>query len=68
MMSKPYTKPAEEEKAPKPPSIIPGKTDLRIWAIQEKGAEMMKACGYNPETDFCKFRILPLISTTLEKS
>ncbi|KAE9366218.1 hypothetical protein N431DRAFT_351361 [Stipitochalara longipes BDJ] len=53
-MSRPYTKTAEEEKAPKPPSIRPEATDLKIWSIYERCGEMMKACGYNPKTDFAR--------------
>jgi hypothetical protein len=54
MMSKPYTKTPEEENAPKPPSMRPDTTDLRIWATHERSAEIMKAHGYYPTTDFCK--------------
>jgi hypothetical protein len=54
MMSKPHTKTPEEENAPKPPSLRPDTTDLRIWATHERSAGIMKAHGYDPTTDFCK--------------
>ncbi len=53
-MSAPDTKTTEEENAPKPPSILPEKTDMGIWAIQGKCFEVMKAFGYDATTDFCK--------------
>jgi len=53
-MSKPYTQTEEQKNAPKPPSIRPEATDLKIWAILERCGKMMHTLGYNPETDFCK--------------
>ena len=55
-MSAPDTKTTEDENAPapKPPSILPEKMDMRIWAIQGKCFEVMKASGYDATTDFCK--------------
>jgi hypothetical protein len=51
-VSKPHTKTAEEENAPKPPSLRPAAADLTIWAIYERAFEMMKAHGYDATTDF----------------
>jgi hypothetical protein len=53
-MSAPDTKTTEEENTPKPPSILPEKMDMRIWAIQGKCFEVMKASRYDATTDFCK--------------
>jgi hypothetical protein len=53
-MSAPDTKTTEEENPPKPPSILPEKIDMGIWAIQGKCFEVMKASGYDATTDFCK--------------
>jgi len=50
----PYTKPAEEENAPKKPNIRPETIDNQIWAINDRSGEMMKANGYNPATDFLR--------------
>lgn len=56
-MSAPDTKTDEEENAPKPPSILPEKIDMGIWAIQGRCFEVMKSSGYDATTDFCKFPI-----------
>jgi hypothetical protein len=51
------TKAAEEENAPKPPSILPEKIDMGIWAIQGRCFEVMKSSGSDATTDFCKSAI-----------
>jgi hypothetical protein len=53
-MSAPDIKTTEQENAPKPPSILPEKIDMGIWAIQGRCFEVMKSCGYDAATDFCK--------------
>ncbi|KAH8748537.1 hypothetical protein F5882DRAFT_422027 [Hyaloscypha sp. PMI_1271] len=58
MMSKPHTKTPEEENVPKPPSLRPDTTDLRIWATHERSAGIMKAHGYDPTTDFSRSGLL----------
>jgi hypothetical protein len=59
LVSKPHTKTAEEENAPKPPSLCPAAVDLRIWGIYEKAFEMMKAHGYDATTDFREWPNIP---------
>ena len=56
-MSAPETKTTEEENAPKPPSILPEKIDMGIWAIQGRCFEAMKSSGYDATTDYCKLPI-----------
>lgn len=56
-MSAPETKTTEEENAPKPPSILPEKIDMGIWAIQGRCFEVMKSSGYDATTDYCKLPI-----------
>jgi hypothetical protein len=55
----PHTKASEEENAPKKLNILPEELDMRIWTIQERSGEMMKAHGYNPATDFRAFILFP---------